>query len=158
MRAAARRGRSRRNVADVPTYTNRAGGNRTLTPLARPQILSLLRLPTPPRPHTAVVAQAWRPETVAGTGRIGYFPPPTVPQGVPEKAMEFDRDFGVNQVFVEDQYQRWRDNPQAVDEAWQRYFAQLAGLAAPQARTPVLQTSALSQPLPVPAPEGNGHG
>ncbi|MFL5406798.1 MAG: 2-oxoglutarate dehydrogenase E1 subunit family protein, partial [Myxococcales bacterium] len=72
--------------------------------------------------------------------------------------MEFDRDFGVNQVFVEDQYQRWRDNPQAVDEAWQRYFAQLAGLAAPQARTPVLQTSALSQPLPVPAPEGNGHG
>src|SRR4051794_10282221 len=72
--------------------------------------------------------------------------------------MEFDRDFGVNQVFVEDQYQRWRDNPQAVDEAWQRYFAQLAGLAAPQARTPVLQTSALSQPLPVPAPEGNGQG
>src|SRR3954467_1292338 len=79
MRAAARRGRSRRNVADVPTYTNRAGGNRTLTPLARPQILSLLRLPTPPRPHTAVVAQAWRPETVARTGRIGYFPLPTIP-------------------------------------------------------------------------------
>jgi 2-oxoglutarate dehydrogenase E1 component len=72
--------------------------------------------------------------------------------------MEFDRDFGINQVFVEDQYQRWRDNPQAVDEAWQRYFAQLAGLAPPQPRAPVLQTSSLSQPATVPAAEGNGHG
>src|SRR4051812_31375922 len=72
--------------------------------------------------------------------------------------MEFDRDFGINQVFVEDQYERWRDNPQAVDEAWQRYFAQLAGMPVPQARTSVLQTSALSQP-PVPAAGGgNGHG
>jgi len=71
--------------------------------------------------------------------------------------MEFDRDFGVNQVFVEDQYERWRDNPQAVDETWQRYFAQLAGMPFPQARTQVLQTSAYSQPPPAPA-EGNGHG
>src|SRR3954471_765767 len=72
--------------------------------------------------------------------------------------MEFDRDFGINQVFVEDQYERWRDNPQAVDEAWQRYFAQLAGLPVPQARTPVLQTSALSQPPAALPAEGNGHG
>src|SRR4051812_37995012 len=72
--------------------------------------------------------------------------------------MESDRDFGINQVFVEDQYERWRDNPQAVDEAWQRYFAQLAGLPVPPARTPVLQTSALSQPPPALPSEGNGHG
>src|SRR5206468_11427161 len=91
-------------------------------------------------------------EGVARAPGCRYFPPPTFP----EKVMEFDRDFGINQVFVEDQYERWRDNPQAVDEAWQRYFAQLAGLPVPQARTAVLQTSALSQP-PVPV-RGNGNG
>jgi 2-oxoglutarate dehydrogenase E1 component len=72
--------------------------------------------------------------------------------------MEFDRDFGVNQVFVEDQYERWRDNPQAVDEAWQRYFAQLAGIPLPQARPQVLQKSAFSQPPPAAPGQGNGHG
>ena len=70
--------------------------------------------------------------------------------------MDFDRDFGVNQVFVEDQFDRWRNNPAAVDESWARYFGQLYG--AP------LQTSAyLSQPPPAEAPApaargGNGHG
>src|SRR5436305_14833906 len=93
---------------------------------------------------------------MAGAGQIRYFPPPAV-RGFPEKAMEFDRDFGINQVFVEDQYERWRDNPQAVDETWQRYFAQLAGMPFPQARTQVLQTSAYSQPPPAPA-QGKGHG
>ena len=42
--------------------------------------------------------------------------------------MDFDRDFGVNQVFVEDQYERWRQNPAAVDEEWQKYFARMHGL------------------------------
>ena len=28
-----------------------------------------------------------------------------------DEPMDFDRDFGVNQVFVEDQYERWRQNP-----------------------------------------------
>jgi len=37
--------------------------------------------------------------------------------------MDFDRDFGVNQVFVEDQFERWRDNPAAVAPEWQDYFA-----------------------------------
>ena len=69
--------------------------------------------------------------------------------------MDFDRDFGVNQVFVEDQFDRWRNNPAAVDESWARYFNQLYG--AP------LQTSAYaSQPPPAaPAPQaahGNGNG
>ncbi|HKC60389.1 MAG TPA: 2-oxoglutarate dehydrogenase E1 component [Myxococcales bacterium] len=66
--------------------------------------------------------------------------------------MDFDRDFGVNQVFVEDQYERWRDNPTAVDPDWQQYFARLAGLPPP---APV-QGSALS--VPPPARTGNGHG
>ena len=56
--------------------------------------------------------------------------------------MDFDRDFGVNQVFVEDQFERWRNNPAAVDESWALYFGQLYG--GP------LQTSAyVSQPPPV---------
>ncbi|HYZ89753.1 MAG TPA: 2-oxoglutarate dehydrogenase E1 component [Myxococcales bacterium] len=66
--------------------------------------------------------------------------------------MDFDRDFGVNQVFVEDQYERWRDNPAAVDLEWQQYFARLAGLPAP---APV-QKSALVPTAP--ATNGNGHG
>ena len=66
--------------------------------------------------------------------------------------MDFDRDFGVNQVFVEDQYERWRDNPAAVDPDWQQYFARLAGLPPPQ---PV-QTSAHVPPATV--TNGNGHG
>jgi len=66
--------------------------------------------------------------------------------------MDFDRDFGVNQVFVEDQYDRWRDNPTAVDAEWQQYFARLAGLPPP---APV-QSSALAAPAP--ATNGNGHG
>ena len=61
--------------------------------------------------------------------------------------MDFDRDFGINQVFVEDQYDRWRNNPAAVDETWARYFAQLAG-GLP------LQTY-VSQPPPA---QGNGSG
>jgi len=65
--------------------------------------------------------------------------------------MDFDRDFGVNQVFVEDQYERWRDNPDAVDPEWQQYFARLAGISQPP---PPVQTSA----LPVPQPAGNGNG
>ncbi|HEY2029050.1 MAG TPA: 2-oxoglutarate dehydrogenase E1 component [Myxococcales bacterium] len=55
--------------------------------------------------------------------------------------MDFDRDFGVNQVFVEDQYDRWRQNPAAVDENWQKYFTKLYGQP--------LQTSAWSQPPPI---------
>src|SRR5439155_343375 len=58
--------------------------------------------------------------------------------------MDFDRDFGVNQVFVEDQYERWRDNPAAVDLDWQQYFSRLAGLPAPQPA----QTSAPPAPAP----------
>src|SRR5438270_765280 len=69
-----------------------------------------------------------------------------------DEPMDFDRDFGVNQVFVEDQYERWRDNPAAVDPEWQQYFARLAGLPPP---APV-QTSALAPPAP--ATNGNGHG
>jgi 2-oxoglutarate dehydrogenase E1 component len=66
--------------------------------------------------------------------------------------MDFDRDFGVNQVFVEDQYERWRENPAAVDPEWQQYFARLAGLPPP----PIVQTSAL---VPAARPtDGNGHG
>src|SRR3954453_22923867 len=85
-------------------------------------------------------SEKWRP-----TGRFVIFPRP----------MDFDRDFGVNQVFVEDQYERWRDNPAAVSPEWQQYFARLHGLPS----TP-LQTSAWSQPAPAPAPyggNGNGH-
>jgi 2-oxoglutarate dehydrogenase E1 component len=67
--------------------------------------------------------------------------------------MDFDRDFGVNQVFVEDQYERWRNNPAAVSAEWQQYFAQLHGLPMP----PPLQGSAWSQP-PAPSAQGNGNG
>ena len=73
--------------------------------------------------------------------------------------MDFDRDFGVNQVFVEDQFDRWRSNPAAVDESWARYFGQVFGS---QGGAP-LQTSAyVTQPplagAPAPAPAANGHG
>jgi 2-oxoglutarate dehydrogenase E1 component len=68
--------------------------------------------------------------------------------------MDFDRDFGVNQVFVEDQYERWRQNPAAVDEAWQQYFARLHGLPG----APLFQASAWSQPPAAPATSGNGNG
>ncbi len=44
--------------------------------------------------------------------------------------MDFDRDFGVNQVFVEDLYQAWRENPASVDETWNSYFSALAGIPA----------------------------
>ena len=68
--------------------------------------------------------------------------------------MDFDRDFGINQVFVEDQYDRWRANPAAVDESWQRYFAQIT----PGSQPPPFQASALApQAQPSPASNGNGH-
>ena len=81
---------------------------------------------------------------MAGRAVIGYFPHP----------MDFDRDFGVNQVFVEDQYERWRNNPAAVDEQWQQYFARLHGLPFPS--LPAFQSSAWSQPPPPAQPSGNG--
>jgi 2-oxoglutarate dehydrogenase E1 component len=67
--------------------------------------------------------------------------------------MDFDRDFGINQVFVEDQYERWRNNPAAVSPEWQQYFARLHGLPA----APSFQASAWSQP-PAPSSQGNGNG
>jgi 2-oxoglutarate dehydrogenase E1 component len=67
--------------------------------------------------------------------------------------MDFDRDFGVNQVFVEDQYERWRNNPAAVAPEWQQYFAKLHGLPT----APPFQMSAWSQPAPPPV-QGNGNG
>src|SRR5260370_9839630 len=74
--------------------------------------------------------------------------------------MDFERDFGINQVFVEDQYERWRQNPALVAPEWQQYFARLHGLSG----APPLQTSAWSRPPePVrgppslPAPPDNGH-
>src|SRR5438034_57949 len=41
--------------------------------------------------------------------------------------MDFDRDFGVNQVFVEDQYQRWLQNPAAVSAEWAQYCGGMHG-------------------------------
>ncbi|HUJ25921.1 MAG TPA: hypothetical protein VLW85_07885, partial [Myxococcales bacterium] len=58
--------------------------------------------------------------------------------------MDFDRDFGVNQVFVEDQYQRWLQNPAAVSPEWAQYFGRLHG-------STVFQGSAWSQPPAVAA-------
>src|SRR5207302_471305 len=68
--------------------------------------------------------------------------------------MDFDRDFGVNQVFVEDQYERWRNNPAAVSPEWPQYFPRLHGLPTPA----TFQASAWSQPAPTPAPGGDGNG
>src|ERR1700730_11375879 len=70
--------------------------------------------------------------------------------------MDFDRDFGINQVFVEDQYERWRNTPAAVSPEWQQYFARLHGLPSP---TPApFQSSAWSQPAaPEVGGDGNGH-
>src|SRR5947209_2925535 len=75
------------------------------------------------------------------------------------RPMDFDRDFGVNQVFVEDQYEKWRQNPAAVDEEWQRYFARMHGLPFPSA--PAFQASAWTAPpapvTPLPTNGDNGH-
>ena len=68
--------------------------------------------------------------------------------------MEFDRDFGINQVFVEDQYERWRNNPAAVSPEWQQYFARLHGLPT----VPPFQASAWSQPAVTPGGDGDGNG
>src|SRR5207253_1024449 len=70
------------------------------------------------------------------------------------RPMDFDRDFGVNQVFVEDQYERWRNNPAAVSPEWQQYFARLHGLPTPA----TFQASAWSPPAPAPTPGGDGNG
>jgi len=69
--------------------------------------------------------------------------------------MDFDRDFGINQVFVEDQYDLWRANPAAVDESWQRYFAQITPGSQPPFQASAL--SPLSQPPPA-HPNGNANG
>ena len=71
--------------------------------------------------------------------------------------MDFDRDFGVNQVFVEDQYEKWRQNPAAVSPEWAQYFARLHGFPS----APPFQASAWSQPAAPAAviePPTNGDG
>src|SRR5882724_3395795 len=114
------------------------------------RVLSALRKPVPPRlrldPTAHFVAAKRRqanghPESLRGAGFVIFLRP-----------MDFDRDFGVNQVFVEEQYERWRNNPAAVPLEWQQYFAKLHGLPPPQA----FQASAWTQPAP--AADGNGHG
>ena len=62
--------------------------------------------------------------------------------------MDFDRDFGVNQIFVEDLYQSWRENPASVDESWNNYFSALAGIPAARSgywTQPAQQPSAFGQ-------------
>src|SRR5437868_574723 len=72
--------------------------------------------------------------------------------------MDFDRDFGVNQVFVDDQYEKWRQNPAAVSPEWAQYFARLHGFPS----APPFQASAWSQPAAPatviePPTNGDGH-
>jgi len=69
-------------------------------------------------------------------------------------------NFGVNQGLVEEQFLKWVDNPLAVDEAWRRYFENLAPADWPQISSagtiiaPVTASGVLS-PAPVPT-DGNG--
>src|SRR5438067_2419931 len=95
-------------------------------------------LPRRPGPHAAGEGE-WIP----GSDFV-IFPRP----------MDFDRDFGINQVFVEDQYERWRNNPAAVSPEWQQYFAKLHGLPT----APTFQSSAWSQAAVTPAGDGDGNG
>jgi 2-oxoglutarate dehydrogenase E1 component len=74
--------------------------------------------------------------------------------------MDFDRDFGVNQVFVEDQFEAWRNNPAAVDESWARYFGQIfgsPGVAKVQASAYLSQPPPAASEAPA-ARNGNGNG
>src|SRR5437660_9966406 len=61
------------------------------------------------------------------------------------RPMDFDRDFGVNQVFVEDQYQRWRDNPAAVAPEWQQYFQTSVWSQPPEQLAPEQQNRVLQE-------------
>jgi 2-oxoglutarate dehydrogenase E1 component len=54
-----------------------------------------------------------------------------------------DRDFGINQAFVEELYLRYRENKHAVDESWRKYFDRI--------------TADGSEPFPAPGGNGNGH-
>ena len=43
-----------------------------------------------------------------------------------------ERDFGVNQALVEEQFLRWIDNPSSVPESWRRYFESMPPQQWPQ--------------------------
>ena len=61
-----------------------------------------------------------------------------------------NQDFGINQAFVEELYLRYRENPQAVDESWRKYFDRItADAGAPDELYPARAEAGAN---------GNGHG
>ncbi|MGA2448163.1 MAG: 2-oxoglutarate dehydrogenase E1 component [Polyangiaceae bacterium] len=45
-------------------------------------------------------------------------------------------EFGINAGYVEDQFARWLESPNAVEERWQRFFERLSDFGVPSEREP----------------------
>ncbi|HET6975008.1 MAG TPA: multifunctional oxoglutarate decarboxylase/oxoglutarate dehydrogenase thiamine pyrophosphate-binding subunit/dihydrolipoyllysine-residue succinyltransferase subunit [Pyrinomonadaceae bacterium] len=71
-------------------------------------------------------------------------------QNKPDLSQVIAEEFGANATYVEGLLERFRSNPELVDESWRSYFTELDGNGT---KAPAAQTSAAPAPAPVRAPE-----
>jgi len=61
-------------------------------------------------------------------------------------------EFGANATYVEGLFERFRSNPDLVDDSWRSYFTELIGDGNGAKAAPAPQPKAASAPAPAPAP------
>jgi len=82
-------------------------------------------------------------------------------QNKPDLSQVIAEEFGANATYVEGLLERFRSNPELVDESWRSYFSELVGNGAKAAvaatdgdgAAAAKQASAAPAPAPVRAPE-----
>src|ERR671922_2194143 len=79
---------------------------------------------------------------------------------MPDEKRSAAASFGANEWLVEEMYQRYRENPTAVSESWQEFFADYRpddtptgnGSATATTTAPAPQPAAVPAPVPEPSP------
>ncbi|HET7286042.1 MAG TPA: 2-oxo acid dehydrogenase subunit E2, partial [Pyrinomonadaceae bacterium] len=85
-------------------------------------------------------------------------------QNKPDLSQVIAEEFGANATYVEGLLQRFRSNPELVDDSWRSYFTELIGdgngarpaVAAQQATPAAVAPAPEPKPAPVPAPQPEG--
>ena len=85
-------------------------------------------------------------------------------QNKPDLSQVIAEEFGANATYVEGMLERFRSNPELVDDSWRSYFTELIGdgngaqpaVAVSQASTAAAAPAPQPKPAPAPAPQPEG--
>ena len=74
------------------------------------------------------------------------------PQNKPDVSQVIAEEFGPNATYVEGLLERFRSNPDLVDDSWRSYFSELVGNGAKAAAAPAPAAATAPAPAPVAVP------